>query len=241
MDDGSFSADTKTSTDEDVINSFKSYFPNYSDDIGKKLLSLYPESEFETQAATSKPATSPQFFRASRIVRDIDPVCPLLAFSRKVQQFGESEVYLAVLNSTRLTPYWDEWGMPLGISHLSDIPYFFNEPLPSPGDNGAEAFALAAPYSGSFASFANTGDPVSKGKTTFQEWPAAFTEGSKDLNILVIGGSEGSELVDAGDVERQNRFLKTELRKRKMLSPLASSEEEEKLIERCAYISSLRP
>ena len=241
MDDGSFSADTKASTDEDVINSFKSYFPNYSDEIGKKLLSLYPETEFETQAATSQPATSPQFFRASRIVRDIDPVCPELAFSRKVQQFGESEIYLAVLNSTRLTPYWDSWGMPLGISHLSDIPYFFNEPLPSPGDNSAESFALAAPYSGSFASFANTGDPVSKGKTTFQEWPAAFTEGSKDLNILVIGGPEESELVDAGDVGRQHRFSKTELRKRKTVSPLVTSEEEAKLIERCAYISSLRP
>lgn len=235
MDDGSFSADTKTTTDEDVIGNFKGYFPNYSDDIGKKLLSLYPESEFETQAATSKPATSPQYFRASRIVRDIDPVCPMIAFSRKVQQHGESEVYLGVLNTTRLTPYWDSWGMPLGISHLSDIPYFFNEPLPSPGDNSAEAMALAAPYSGSFASFANSGHPVSEGKTTFQKWPAAFKEGSKDLSILVIGGPEGNELADAGAGEKQHRFMKTELRKR------AVSEEEEKLIERCEYISSMRP
>lgn len=185
-------------TDQDVINSFAGSFPYFNDDIAAKMLELYPLSDFEDQAASTKPKASAQYYRASRINRDIDPTCPMLIISRALYEEGQKDIWIAELNETRLTPYWDGYGVPWGVSHLSDVPYFFNEPLPAPADNGPEAMALSANYSGSFSSFASTGNPVSKGKTTFQDWPRAFSPGTDQFKALVIGGPFGTAPASSG-------------------------------------------
>ena len=187
-DDGTFSADSSIKTEQEVIDNFNSSFPDFSDEIAQDILKLYPVEEFYDQAASVTPKADPQYWRAARIQRDIDPTCPMLTISRALATHGTEKVYVAELNETRLTPYWDAWGAPLGVSHLSDVPYFFNEAMPAPADNGEHAMALSANYSGSFISFAHHGNPVHHGKTTFQAWPKAYTPGSDDFSALIIGG-----------------------------------------------------
>lgn len=254
------SADTKTTDDSEVIQAFAPYFPNLSDAAAAQLLSFYPLSAFEA-ASVADPRGTAQFYRTSRIVRDIDPVCPIITFTRRVRAYGATDVYLAELNTTRLTPYWDEWGVPYGISHLSDLPYLFNEAIPAPGDNSPAAFALAANYSGSIAAFVTTGSPVAEGKTTFSEWPLAYSVDSEGLTALIIGGPHGTGPATAGLISgalpRITNFLDHaeqvvmggRFRKRPVLrSRHISSDDEarsaaleaEKLKERCAFIDSIR-
>jgi Carboxylesterase family len=253
-DDGSLAVDAKTNNDAEVVDSFASEIVHFSEDIGEKILSLYPVSDFENQASAYQ-GVSPEYFRASRIVRDIDPVCPLLTIVQQVSKYSTKDLYVGELNETRLLPYWEAWGLPWGVSHLSDIPYFFNEALPSPGDNSPDAFALSANYSGSFISFANTGNPVKEGKETFQHWPKANTDGSFGMAALVIGGLHGTgpaatapqRFEEAKQKFSEDDLLETsrgELRKRTFRhdppSPRADALEQEKLVERCKYLSSLR-
>jgi carboxylesterase type B len=263
-DDGSLSADPNTLDEAEVINTFAPYFPNLSDAMTSKILSLYPTSDFDAMARETTPKASAQYYRASRIVRDIDPVCPILAFTRRVHEQGNTDVYLAELNTTRLKPYWDTWGAPYGVSHLSDIPYFFNERLPPPGDNSAAALSLARHYSGSFAAFANTGSPVMGNQITFPEWPRAYDDRSDGTTVLVIGGPFGTGPAKTGRERRRGSRLMTAMNKMKQIilgenldesdsmAAAASTEyqneaqharaialEQEKLIERCTYIESI--
>jgi len=214
--------------DTGVIDTFASSIPNFTPEIASKILSLYPVSDFEAQAKASPYGASPQFFRAFRIIRDIDPVCPLLSIARSVLSYGEPKAYMAELNTTRLTPYWDEWGAPLGVSHLSDIPYFFNEKLVAPGDNSPAALALSANYSGSFISFAYHNSPVTKGKTTFTDWPRVFNSKSDEFAVLIIGGPYGTSPAVLG-----GKHLTPH-------NPAAVAFEKGRLVERCAYLDSVR-
>ncbi len=262
-DDGSLSADPSTTEDAQVIDTIGPYLRNSSTAITSKILSLYPTSDFEWQANASPYKASAQYFRASRIVRDIDPVCPLLATTRQVYQHGTKTVYLAELNATRLTPYWDAWSAPYGVSHLSDIPYFFNEAIVPPGDNSPAAFALSASYSGSFAAFANTGDPTGKEvktrKETFLDWPVAYRSDSDEMAVLVIGGpyGTGSATMGAKSDSQQGKGAVFEQGSQVVMgiphganptalkptddlgAARAAALEHEKLVERCAYINSL--
>lgn len=260
-DDGSLSADTATADDAGVIKTFAPYFPNLSTEAASKILSLYPLSEFEATARASDPKATAQYFRASRIVRDIDPTCPIIAFSRSVYEHGNADVYLAELNATRLKPYWDAWRSPYGVSHLSDVPYFFNEALPAPGENRPADFALAAQYSGSFAAFAHRGNPVKKGSVTFQEWPEAYSAiANEETTVLIIGGPYGTGPATVGPTTSHESHHRGALEQGKQVvfgglgrsGPAATrgrshtweargeAFEAEKLIERCAYIESIR-
>ena len=179
-------------------------------------------------------------------------MCPLLTYITQLHAYGSRDIYVGELNETRLQPYWDAWQQPWGVSHLSDVPYFFNEELPKPGDNGEKAKALSAKYSGSFASFATTGDPAAKGaktKKTLGAWPKV------DDGALVIGGEYGTGpagtrllLQSAAKV-----WVKTELRRRGAVggdgegSQVVLGEERatvalesESLVERCEYLKTLR-
>ncbi|KAI9784744.1 MAG: hypothetical protein M1835_003506 [Candelina submexicana] len=258
-DDGSLSADPATTDDAKVIETFRPYLRHPSSLITSTILSLYPTSDFESEASASPYKTSAQFFRAARIVRDIDPVCPLLATTQQVYKHGTTNVYIAELNSTRLGPYWDAWGQPFGVSHLSDIPYFFNEKIVPPGDNSPAALALWANYSGSFSAFAYTGSPVKSRRTTFQDWPTAYHSDSEEMTVLIIGGPHGtgpaivgtrsgSNKPQAATIEHQDRFV---MGIPHGANPAAlggisnpsdartAAFEQEKLVERCAYINSL--
>ncbi|KAG8534387.1 uncharacterized protein KY384_001232 [Bacidia gigantensis] len=159
------------------------------------LLSLYPLSDFIPQSIASPTHTSPQYFRAARIARDMAFTCPQFTLAQQISRYseGKTAVYLAELNETRLLPFWEQMKVPWGVSHLSDIPYFFNEGLVAPGDNGEEAMELARRYARSFVAFAWSGDPVGMAGETFGEWPMAkgrVEEG--DVDVLVIGGRWGT-------------------------------------------------
>ena len=195
-------------------------------------MSLYPVSDFVDQTSTY-PGFSPEYFRASRIVRDLDPVCPLLTIVEQLKKYSTSDLYVGELNETRLRPYWDAWEQPWGVSHLSDIPYFFNEKIPPPGDNSDRAQALSRSYSGSFISFANSGSPVNLRQTTFRAWPKV------DSGALVIGGEHGTGPVETRllTTEEQPR---TELRKRSAGNDRTVAFAKENLVERCKYLKSLR-
>lgn len=146
-------------------------------------------------------------------------------------------MYVGELNETRLQPYWDAWEQPWGVSHLSDVPYFFNEEIPAPGDNSERAKALSAKHSGSFVSFANSGDPVGT-KNTLGAWPKV------EDGALVIGGEYGTGpaatrllLESATKV-----WTKTELRRRAAVGDerATAALESEMLVERCEYLKTLR-
>lgn len=232
-DDGSMDPSNRITTDTEVVQQFSSSISGFSDEIAQKILSLYPEADFEDQAR-AYPDVSPQFFRASRIIRDIDPVCPLVKLAQIWKQNGNDDLHIAELNHTRLVPYWNDWHQPWGVSHLSDIPYFFKEEIPPPGDNSAEDFMLSANYSGSFISFANSGNPVNDGKTTFQQWPLA------DDAVLIIGGPHGTGPAKSS-LLRETGIGRTELRKRmSLMSAPTVAFEKERLVERCSYLNSLR-
>ncbi|KAI9711925.1 MAG: hypothetical protein M1812_007079 [Candelaria pacifica] len=253
-DDGSLSADSGTTDDSQVVDTFAAYLRNASTAITSKILSLYPASDFESQASASRFGGSAQYFRAARIVRDIDPVCPLLETSRLVHHYGSKAVYLAELNATRLTPYWDAWSSPFGVSHLSDVPYFFKEAIVPPGDNSPAALELSAHYSGSFSAFANTGSPLKKRQTTFLDWPVAYSSDSEELTVLVIGGPYGTGPVALGssnsahNAEQHNQVAMgiphgvcpaVSRRGSDLIHARTAALEQEKLVERCAYINSL--
>ena len=173
-----------------------------------------------------------------------------------MHQLG-STVFLAELNATRLTPYWHAMGVPWGVSHLSDVPYFFNEELPENGDNTASAMELSKQYAGSFASFASSGDPVGGNGGTFAEWPPAYGDvaGDGKAAVLVIGGPYGTRPAVTGPEEKElgvGGGEKVELRKRARRGShgqrvlgmgeggTAVALEREKLVQRCQFLDSVR-
>ena len=114
-----------------------------------------------------------QFYGAARIARDIVFTCLQLDFTSQVIRFN-SNVRFYHLNATELEPIWTKIGEPfLGATHLSDIPYVFNEAVPN-ADIGPLQYYLGARSSGSFISFVNHGDPA-RGilGTRFTEWSVA--------------------------------------------------------------------
>lgn len=161
-------------------------------------------------------------------------------------------MFLAELNATRLTPYWHALGLPWGVSHLSDIAYFFNAELPWIGDNGKDAMAMSKQYAGSFASFANSGDPVGEAAGgTFAKWPPAYAEAEENdkFAVLIIGGPYGTSPAITGPTEEETDNEKLELKKRGRRpgewvlemeeGDAAMALGQEKLVERCDYINSL--
>ena len=106
-----------------------------------------------------------------------------------------------------------------------------NEDVAAGADNSPAQRDLSAHMSSSIAAFAWTGDPTAtKGANGFKEWPVAFGkdgQGSENLELLVIGGEEGSGVATAtigGGREG---------------SPRDEAVAWEKVVERCAFINSI--
>lgn len=143
------------------------------------------------------------------------------------------------MNQTKFGPIFQYMGLPQWrVSHLSDIPYILNEDVAAGGDNSADQRELSALLSGSAAAFAHTGDPtVSKGRT-FNDWPIASSDQSRqalgseypeELSLYVIGGPHGSG--PAAVTSRKGGGAVSEREK-----ALAW----EKVIERCHFINSIQ-
>ena len=187
-DDESFFTPSTVNSTEDIVKVIYSNYPSFSKQNVKKALNLYPVTSFSD---LPKENISAQYFRASRLLRDAQ-FCPSLHMVRMNQKYSDKKTsnYLYVLNQTMFTPLFEQQEtLYLGVPHFSDIPYVFNLAktrysfLAAPSD-----VKLSAEMSGSWASFAASGDPSGK-PGTITNWPGAADQvSSNHYNLRVIGG-----------------------------------------------------
>lgn len=173
-------------------------------------------------------------------------------------------VRLYDLNQSMLTPMFHGAGMPwLGTIHGSDLDYLFNNAFPKSSMSESDR-NLSEHLQASFINFAYTGDPnqgiVVGGSSP---WPEAFSEGGEDvasdaetsgrssIDLQVIGGplGTGNIHVTAGIHDKMvledavQSPLVDSVQYEEMRSSTAQERqnivEQEKLVERCAFINSL--
>ena len=189
------------------------------DAIRDQLLSLYPVEDFAAEVIQD-PTQTAQFYRASRIFRDLTIACRALNLTYEFSRQTSKPTFLSTFNSTRLQPVWNaENASYFRVGHTSDIPYVFNEHIVG-GDNSPSAFRLSAQVSSSYSQFATSGYP----STGDFNWPVAWRgPGQGNLTIFVIGGPYGSGPVTLGSraVTQRSKALA-----------------EENLVERCAFINA---
>ena len=228
-DDSSFFTSPTITTDADVAASLYQ-FPALKNSTIARLLDMYPAAEFAGAVLPNDSVTA-QYYRASRIQRDLTVACPAVDIAFHVAKYAQhgATARLYELNQTEFSATFAAEGTPyLGVSHFSDIAYVF-EWSALPGATAADR-ALAVAVAGSWAAFAANGDParVKAGNgTTLGEWPVAFGDGANlkgdapaEFAVNVIGGpSAGPETVTAHNGT----------------GPLAA----EKLVARCAYLNTL--
>ncbi|KAF7980019.1 hypothetical protein HWV62_40134 [Athelia sp. TMB] len=225
LDDSSLFTAPNITTDADVAASL-TQFPALKNSTIMRLLEMYPVTEFAGDVLPNDTVTA-QFYRASRIQRDLTLTCPAIDLAAHVAQYG-APARLYELNQSALAGLFALAGEAfLGVSHLSDIAYVFNEAAEYPGAAPADS-ALALAMSGSWAAFAATGDPASvkvPNGTTLGRWPVAFSgraegEAASEMVVNVIGGPSPGPVTLTAHNET---------------GPLAS----EKLVSRCAYLNTL--
>ena len=217
-DDGSEFIPPPVNTEAAVIAYFSTLINDTS--IRDQLLALYPVEEFESQA-TQDPNETSQYYRASRIFRDLNIACRALNLTYEFSIQGSKSTCLAFFNSTRLQPVWDaEASSYYRIGHLSDVPYIFNEQVVG-ADNSQAALSFSAEVSRGVSQFATSGSP----STSTFNWPVAWNGqgGTANPTIFVIGGPYGSGPVTLGATSTAQRSI-----------ALA----QEKLVQRCAFINS---
>ncbi|THH13783.1 hypothetical protein EW146_g6473 [Bondarzewia mesenterica] len=91
------------------------------------ILVLYPTSDFDFHVMPNDKVNS-QFYRASRIVRDITFTCPSIYTSFNVMKFSRADAWIYELNQTSFAVPLAEAGFSFyGVVHFSDIPYVFND------------------------------------------------------------------------------------------------------------------
>ncbi|RDW83864.1 uncharacterized protein DSM5745_04190 [Aspergillus mulundensis] len=221
--DGAWYAPSSTSTDEEVLGTFGLWLQNLSESTNKKLLELYPQEDFTHMVRPKIDGpTSPQYYRAAQMSRDIWFTCPVLDFTWQYVQHGgvkPSHVRLYEFNQTRYAPVFEEMGVPMWrVSHLSDIPYLFNiDHLGGGADNSEVHRALAEDFSSRIIQYAYGALPGvenSDGEPGF--WPPAYSDdmpeqshisvpsqGPKSMSIQLFGGPYGSGPVSVfKDAER---------------------------------------
>ena len=226
-----------------AVTAYVSSITNTTGSTLDQLLGLYPVEEFEAQVTEDNTQTA-QFYRVTRIYRDVRLACPALNLTHGVSLQSTEPTYLFTLNSTRLQPVWNaENRSYFQIGHSSDVPYIFNEVILG-GDNSKPAFQLSAEVSSSLSEFATSGNP----STSKFNWPIAWRMQDADgPTIFVIGGPYGSGAVtlgpSGGAVARQGLPVDSQSIKLVENSTLASQRSlalaRENLVQRCAFIDSL--
>ncbi|KAL9069593.1 MAG: hypothetical protein Q9157_006105 [Trypethelium eluteriae] len=222
--------------DQSVVSSFEKYIVGFTDASLKKLLQLYPLSEFEHMARDE--AATAQYYRAAQINRDLWFTCPVIDFTWQYVNNGGPQspnVRLYEMNQTKFGPIFQYMGVPhWRAAHLSDIPYMLNGEVAAGGDNGPEQQELSALLSGSAAAFAHTGNPANSSHHVLQDWPFAFskaepraTEHPDEINVYVVGGPYGS---GSGKVFGNGLDI---------MSTREGALAWERIVERCHFINSI--
>ncbi|RAL14231.1 alpha/beta-hydrolase [Aspergillus homomorphus CBS 101889] len=190
--DGAWYASPQTSTDEDVLGSFERWVCGLSESMKEKLLQLYPVEEF-----------------GHMVRQDYDDEYARNGASKA------SQVWLYEHNATRFAPVYEAMGVPMWrVTHLSDIPYVFNNPhLEGGADKSLGKLALSETVSKAIIEFVHGGSPAAEG-IGVQKWSSASparhegqrsSESANRLSIQIFGGSSNSSEVTIGrdeDVER---------------------------------------
>ena len=123
-DDTDIFTNLSIATQNDVYDFFHAYLPGLNTTfLSGEVLDAYPESDFHTPAGSP---LSPNFYRASRIFRDILMVCEPFYLAEALHRKG-NQVYLYNWNQTILPPIlkavFDAPG--LGVVHTSEFAYMF--------------------------------------------------------------------------------------------------------------------
>ncbi|KAI1775457.1 alpha/beta-hydrolase [Hypoxylon cercidicola] len=224
---------------------------------------------YEASKAASEPDVSVHFFRASRILRDILFTCSSIDFGYEMSRQSRVAdptfpgVRLYDLNQSMLTPLFKGAGMSyIRVAHGSDTNYIFDGVFPE-GAISDEDQKLSKSMATTFINFAYSGDPTSAEDEHFSSWPEAFPDPEKldespsstpsSFNVHVIGGPLGSgscqvssDRTDAYAVGQDEEFqqpLVDSARYTEMASKASQARkrevDREKLVERCAFISTL--
>ncbi|KAK5994023.1 Secreted lipase [Cladobotryum mycophilum] len=183
QDDTEAFIDPKVKTAADTRKFVESYVPTVSSGNMDNLLSLYPSSEFHDNAAAG---FSGEFYRTSRIIRDILMTCQPIYYAQHISAAGNS-VYLYDWNQTiRNRPG-------RGPEHGSELPYVFGKLNSS---DPAPDYKLMQRASRSWSTFASTGAFSLDGHDTFTHFTEAFRV-KDNIDLFVAGGpTEGMSLID---------------------------------------------
>ncbi|KAI0166865.1 lipase [Hypoxylon sp. FL1284] len=240
--DGAWYAPPPTSTDEEVLASVSHGLPGLSEPTKKKLLDLYPLSDFEHMVRPDYDGPiSPQYYRAAQIKRDLWFTCPVLDFAWQYVRHGgidASQMRLYEHNSTRYTPAYEQMGVPMWrVAHLSDIPYVLNtQRLGGGADNSAAQLQLSKLMSQRIAKFISSGSPVGDNYAGSQAWPPAFANATQEalgrdfpehISLKLIGGPHNDLPVTIRKGEADDDLAEATIAVRW-----------EKVFERCEFISS---
>jgi carboxylesterase type B len=213
-DDLDFYTNTSIATTTDTYDFIRVYLPGLTEELLEDLLNLYPSFEFSPSKDLSA-----EFYRSSRMFRDILMVCPSLHLGAGVSKTHSTPVFHYNFNQTIvnkvIASIINVTG--LGIGHTSEFAYVFDSfqaytdaghPV-SPTESDTELMKRA---SRSWSTFVALGKPA---------WLEAYSFGSgSGPFIMTLGGAyEGlSSLNDRG-------------------VPMATAVKAQRLEERCAFLN----
>ncbi|KAF2176585.1 alpha/beta-hydrolase [Zopfia rhizophila CBS 207.26] len=190
---------------------------------------------YNASKSENDPEVSVHNFRLSRMLRGLLFTCSSIDFGYHMMQHSRlldpnfPGVRLYALDQSMLTPFWKAAGMPyVGVSYGSDTNYIFNDVFLE-GEVRHEDRRLSKVLVGSLIEYSCSGDPR--------------------VNVWVIGGPYGTGAVSAGEKDfaeyeemNMQRVVQYgfEFREMKSVGFYVRKREigREKLLKRCAYISS---
>ncbi|KAL9059569.1 MAG: hypothetical protein Q9162_001074 [Coniocarpon cinnabarinum] len=238
--EGAWYASPTTTLDEEIMAGIKVWIPRLSSRSMTKLWELYPLDEFHRMVRPHYDGSiSPQYYRAAQMSRDIFFSCPILDFTwqyARQEGTGLSNIRLFEHNDTRFTAVFEKMGVPMWrVSHLSDIPYVFNELLEGGADNSPSHMELARLMTSTMVKFANSDTPVGS-RSGVEDWPLAYGNANSGstgsfpsaMALKLFGGQHGTHTVHV--LRNQSSATATSSAEQAILN--------ERLFERCEFINS---
>jgi hypothetical protein len=261
-------------TEDDMIKAINAFASGMSKDQLSTLFDLYPATDFdsdvenyEARRVSTDPVVTANYFRVSRILRDLLFTCSSIEFGYQMTkhtrvidpEYDGTRLY--VFNQTMLGLFWNASGMPhVGVAHASDINYIFDGVFPE-GNLTSEDVKLSELMSRGLINFAYTGNP-NEPDSYAAEWPSAYLESKSkfDLSkiiINVLGGPYGggsvtvyengtaysaqeAKIDDGVQGAGNMKQVLSDVKFRSNTSEIRDRlVRKEKLLERCAYVRSL--
>ncbi|KAF1917433.1 Alpha/Beta hydrolase protein [Ampelomyces quisqualis] len=196
-DDMNFYTNTSIATAKHTYDFIRAYLSGLTESSLDDLLNLYPIAEF-----TPGTNLSAEFYRSSRIFRDVLMVCPSLHLGEAVARTQSTPVFHYSFNQTVvdqiLDPMYNVSGLQVG--HTSEFAYIFDS-FGKYNASGHPVYPQQNDYdlmqrgSRSWSTFATQGMPWWPDTDTLNRWYMAYNNGGPF--IMTIGGPH-EELSAAG-------------------------------------------